>query len=60
MIMKKTYKKPNLTVVRLNAELPMAASVTMNIYGDETVGGSESLGNLEGEFDIWGNKNRGW
>ena len=58
--MKKTYQRPVINTVRINAELPMASSVTMNIYGDETVGGSDALGNLEGEFDIWGNKNRGW
>lgn len=58
--MKKTYQKPAINTVRINTELPMAASAIMNIYGDETVGGSEGLGNLEGEFDIWGNKNRGW
>lgn len=58
--MKKTYQRPAINTVRINTELPMASSATMNIHSDETVGGSEGLGNLEGEFDIWGNKNRGW
>ena len=58
--MKKTYQKPAINTVRINAELPMAASA-MGIYNDgTTIGGSDALGNLEGEFDIWGNKNRGW
>lgn len=59
--MKKTYQKPAINTVRINTELPMAASA-MGIYNDgtTTIGGSDALGNLEGEFDIWGNKNRGW
>lgn len=55
--MKKTYQKPVINTVRINAELPMASSVTMNIHSDETVGGSEALGNMEGGLDIWGNRN---
>lgn len=58
--MKKTYQKPAINTVRINTELPMAASA-MGIYNDgTTIEGSAALGNLEGEFDIWGNKNRGW
>lgn len=58
--MKKTYQKPAINTVRINTELPMAASA-MGIYNDgTTIEGSDALGNLEGEFDIWGNKNRGW
>lgn len=56
--MKKTYKKPNLTIVRLNAELPMAASLI--ISGDESVGGGDVLGNIEGNFDIWKNDKSAW
>lgn len=58
--MKKTYQKPVINTVRINAELPMAASAYMNIYDDTTVGGTDALGNLEGSLDIWGNKYNGW
>lgn len=61
MIMKKTYKKPNLTVVRLNAELPMAASGGIDMMiTDDMVGGDEALGNIEGNFDIWKNDKSAW
>ena len=56
--MKKSYQKPIINIVRINTELPMASSAFVNIVDDgTTVAGSEGLGNLEGEFDIWGNKN---
>lgn len=58
--MKKTYQKPVINTIRINTELPMASSVVMDIHDDMTVGGSAALGNQEGEFDIWGNKNAGW
>lgn len=58
--MKKTYQKPVINTVRINTELPMASSTFLNITDDTLVGGSDALGNMEGEFDIWGNKNRGW
>lgn len=58
--MKKAYQKPVINTIRINTELPMASSVFMDIHDDIMVGGSDALGNLEGEFDIWGNKNTGW
>ena len=59
--MKKTYKKPNLTVVRLNAELPMAASGGIDMMiTDVMVVGDEALGNIEGNFDIWKNYKSAW
>lgn len=58
--MKKTYIKPNLTVVRLNAELPMAASTNMGMYDDIMVDGTNALGNIEGNFDIWKNDKSAW
>lgn len=55
--MKKTYQKPAINTVRINTELPMAASA-MGIYNDgTTITGSEALGNMEGGLDIWGNRN---
>lgn len=60
MIMKKTYKKPNLTVVRLNAELPMAASGIDMMITDDMAGGVDALGNIEGNFDIWKNDKSAW
>lgn len=57
--MKKTYIKPNLTVVRLNAELPMAASTNMGM-NDIMVDGTDALGNIEGNFDIWKNDKSAW
>lgn len=59
--MKKTYIKPNLTVVRLNAELPMAASINMGMNDDDImVDGTNALGNIEGNFDIWKNDKSAW
>lgn len=59
--MKKNYKKPALNIVKLNAELPMAASAPeMNIISDETYGASGAYGNTEGDFDIWKNDKSIW
>lgn len=53
--MKKTYQKPEIQSVKLNVELPMAASSgNLNIY-DDTLGGSEALGNMESDYDVWNN-----
>lgn len=56
--MRKTYKKPALNIVKLNAELPMAAS--FQLYSDTTVEGADALGNTEGNFDIWKNDKSIW
>lgn len=58
--MKKTYQKPVINTVRINTELPMATSGSSMNINDEPVSGSEALGNMEGGFDIWGNKNNEW
>lgn len=58
--MKKTYQKPVINTVRINAELPMASSTYLNMDSNTTVSGSDALGNMEGGFDIWGNKNNEW
>lgn len=60
--MKKNYKKPALNIVKLNAELPMAASagsIEMNMFSDE-IGASQGLSNTEGDFDIWKNDKSIW
>lgn len=55
--MKKTYQKPVINTVRINTELPMAASAYMETYDDTTVAGIDALGNMESGLDVWGNKN---
>lgn len=52
--MKKIYQKPEIQSVKLNVELPMASSGNLNIY-DDTLGGSEALGNMESDYDVWNN-----
>lgn len=58
--MKKIYQKPVINTVRINTELPMATSGSSMNINDESVSGSEALGNMEGGFDIWGNENGSW
>lgn len=58
--MKKTYQKPVISTVRINTELPMATSGIFLNINDTTVSGTDALGNMEGELDIWGNENHGW
>lgn len=50
--MKRIYQKPEIELVKLNVELPVASSGNLNIY-DDTLGGSNALGNKESDFDMW-------
>lgn len=57
--MKKIYQKPEIQTVKLNMELPMAASLYLNI-SEETAGGSNALSNREGNLNIWGENQGLW
>lgn len=52
--MKKIYQKPEIQSVKLNVELPMASSDYLNIY-DDTLGGTDALGNMESDYNVWNN-----
>lgn len=59
--MKKIYKKPIMKSVELiTAEVLMTTSGKSLDINDNTIDGSNFLGNEEGEHDIWGNNNSIW
>lgn len=48
----KKYRKPELHIVGLNTELPLAGSRTLGIF-EESVDVSNALGNEESDLNIW-------
>ena len=56
--MKKTYNKPCMKTVKLNAQTLLAAS--MKLDGEKQKHGSEALGNQESDLSIWDNNGSIW
>lgn len=50
--MKKTYMKPELSVVRVESQSMLADSV--NVYDDAPVDGSQAITKEDNGWDIWG------
>lgn len=56
--MKKTYNKPCMKTVKLNAQTLLAASVKLD--GETQKKGNEALGNQESDLSIWDNNGSIW
>lgn len=48
----KKYRKPELHIVGLNAELPLAGSQNLGIF-EESMDVSDALGNEESDLNVW-------